>query len=317
MDILGGLERGKGIKGDGTDDHAVQGRIPFIKDHAHCVLQPALTAALVAPGGPPPALPANPTAWPDAFFESLTPVFLIRHPARMVPSCLRAGQHVFGIGPADEDFRAQTSLGLARAIFDAYDALYRRRRRRRQEEEEDDNDGSSSGPGPDDVATHSHPLVVDAEDVIHHTEALLPRLCAALGLDPASVRYNWDPVPREQWGGDPIMCGFFGDVMSSSCVRRDTQAVSSLFLLFFPSFQDGGPFPSSHPPSPVGQVLAGLTHNAAGGGGGEKKPKEIHIVDKRVEWAAEFGDERAAEMVRRVEEEMPHYEYLRRFRLAV
>ena len=56
-------------------------------------------------------------------------MFLIRHPARMVPSCLRAGQPVFGIDPADEDFRAQTSLGLARVVFDAYDALNRRRRR--------------------------------------------------------------------------------------------------------------------------------------------------------------------------------------------
>ena len=37
---------------------------------------------------------------------------------------------------------------------------------------------------------------------------------------------------------------------------------------------------------------------------------------KRAEGAAEFGEERAAAMVRRVEEEMPHYEYLRQFRLA-
>lgn len=67
------------------------------------------------------------------------------------------------------------------------------------------------------------PIVVDAEDVVHNTEATISLLCSHLGIDANGAQYTWDPAPREEWPDDPIMQGFFVDMLNSSSVKRGKQ----------------------------------------------------------------------------------------------
>lgn len=110
-----------------------------------------------------------------------------------MPAYYRAQRPVFK-EQADEDiFEAMATSRWAQMVFDTY--------RARSEAAE--------------------PIVIDAEDVVHHTKPLIQKLCALLGIDPDGVQYVWDAVTREAWPSDPIMQGFFKTLLKSHGVQRD------------------------------------------------------------------------------------------------
>ncbi|KAG7085983.1 hypothetical protein E1B28_003507 [Marasmius oreades] len=62
----------------------------------------------------------NPTLIPDRFFFSFTPIIMIRHPARVIPSYLRAFQSL-GYDISHPDFPVQAEcFRLERLVFDSF-----------------------------------------------------------------------------------------------------------------------------------------------------------------------------------------------------
>lgn len=102
----------------------------------------------------------------------------------------------------DEEYAVLTSLCWPRMMFDCYTKLYEQ------------------------GLVQSRPIVVDAYDVVNHTNTLLPKLCHELGIDPAGVQYQWDPIPKDQWPADPCMQEFYKEILSSSGVNRTGTNVS-------------------------------------------------------------------------------------------
>lgn len=104
----------------------------------------------------------------------------------------------------DEEYAVLTSLCWSRMIFDCYTRLYEQ------------------------GLVQNRPIVVDAYDVVKNTEILLPKLCNELGIDPAGVQYNWDPIPKDQWPADPCMQEFYKEILRSSGVNKPDDEVSIL-----------------------------------------------------------------------------------------
>ncbi|KAF9264319.1 hypothetical protein L218DRAFT_958399, partial [Marasmius fiardii PR-910] len=69
----------------------------------------------------------NSTLFPDRFLFSFTPIITIRHPARVIPSFLRAFSH-YGDDYSHPDFMvAGESFRLERLIFDSFKSFEKAR----------------------------------------------------------------------------------------------------------------------------------------------------------------------------------------------
>ncbi|KAL0575951.1 hypothetical protein V5O48_006021 [Marasmius crinis-equi] len=113
-----------------------------------------------------PSLPVpNPTLLPDRLLVSFTPVFIIRHPARMLPSLLRTFGQV-GATAFDTDFPVDSSFKWQRMVYDCYKAWF----------------GNDS----------ALPIVIDGDKLINDPEGQMEKLCKGVGLDPAGLRYTWE-----------------------------------------------------------------------------------------------------------------------------
>ena len=163
---------------------------------------------------------SNPTWIPDDLYTSLSPLILIRHPARMIPSFYRTQADVFKLQTADEDFAIYTSFRWLRIIFDSYREFY----------SENDNlvppysscstiDGTKEKP--------IWPLVIDAEDVVYSTQAIVSKLCDIWHIDSSGVQYSWKATPQEERPKDKIMCGFFDTLLSSTGVIQGNKVRSN------------------------------------------------------------------------------------------
>ncbi|KAF2166297.1 hypothetical protein M409DRAFT_23487 [Zasmidium cellare ATCC 36951] len=180
-----------------------KGKIPLIKEHAVCSVRRDVMK-LAAKHGLHNPLPKdqydewnnNPSPFTDELFRSFTPVLLIRHPALMQPSFYIKQKNLFFNEAWDEEYAVLTSLCWPRMMFDCYTKLYEQ------------------------GLVQSRPIIVDACDVVNHTNTLLPKLCHELGIDPAGVQYQWDPIPKDQWPADPCMQEFYKEILSSSGVNR-------------------------------------------------------------------------------------------------
>lgn len=146
----------------------------------------------------------------DELFRSVQPIILIRHPALTISSYFRAEKAVFKSPPTDEAFAAMITLNWARIVFDSYAKIW-----------ENDNVHSHRG-------LRRHPIVIDAADIVYNTEKLMLQLCHKTGIDPDGIQYHWDPVPQDQWPKDPIMRGFFQDLLRSGGVQRPRSGVSCI-----------------------------------------------------------------------------------------
>ncbi|KAL0572341.1 hypothetical protein V5O48_009631, partial [Marasmius crinis-equi] len=114
---------------------------------------------------------ANPTLLPDRFFFSFTPIILIRHPARVIPSYLRVqrrqGYEGFG------DLSVAASFTWERMVFDSF---------RSYEESLARAEGRSV----------NMPIVVDGGKFVDDPRSQMKKLCDVLRLDEAQIRYTWD-----------------------------------------------------------------------------------------------------------------------------
>lgn len=133
----------------------MKGRIPWIKEHTMFSLKPQILFDSVRNGTV--GCTSNPTRYPDDFFWSLTPIFLIRHPALVIPSYYKQQKDTLHLGASDECLNVFTTQRFTRLVFDVFKAKA-------------GNDRSL--------------LVIDAEDLVHETMMTMEKLCESLGLDP-------------------------------------------------------------------------------------------------------------------------------------
>ena len=194
-----------------------QGKIAFVKDHVLCTLKQEILIDNISdsckkPASPPRGQLRNPTWIPDDLYASISPLILIRHPARMIPSFYRTQVDVFKLQTTDEDFAIYATLRWVRIIFDSYRELY--------SENDDLADPYSDCNTNRTKGKKIWPLVVDAEDVVYSTQAIVLKLCDIWNIDSSGVQYSWRAVPREERPEDKIFCGFFDTLLSSTGVIR-------------------------------------------------------------------------------------------------
>jgi hypothetical protein len=139
----------------------------------------------------PTPIPPNPTVLPTSFLRTMSPVCLIRHPAPMFESYYRAAiQGNLNISIHDEDFPVNTSLRWVRLVHDWY------------------------------LSLGKQPLVIEADDLINE-DAVMPKFCKALGLDPQYLRTQWDKVPEEEKARQGVMVtAFLKTIQNSTGIIR-------------------------------------------------------------------------------------------------
>lgn len=139
---------------------------------------------------------SNPTVLPTPFLRSVTPVFLIRHPALVFESILRVSGPTMGAEITDEEFPVEASLRWLRILYDLY------------------------------ADRGMRPLVLNADEIIAHP-TIMQRLCEQLQLDAAGVRFEWDAVPTSVIEGQSsYQQHFFSTIQSSSGVRSDKHSAA-------------------------------------------------------------------------------------------
>lgn len=193
------------------------GKIPFIKEHIVTVADPQVVSAhIFEPRGIPRVIvkkpiihddeppectfgPVNPTILPPSFLRTLSPVILIRHPAKIIPSYYRASKDTFGASVFDEDFPLHASLRLSRLLFDWYDAYYRTTT-------------------PAWVEGERWPIVIDAEETIYASQSMVEKFAAVAGFSLKDVQYSWAPATSEYNG--PATASFLKTIRESSGIIK-------------------------------------------------------------------------------------------------
>ncbi|KAH6680513.1 hypothetical protein B0J14DRAFT_266955 [Halenospora varia] len=167
------------------------GKIAFVKEHANMFFGPQAASKLQFPGrevkdtpwvaelaGKTERSAKNETLIPDELLKTLTPAFLIRHPALAFPSFLRT---LVKLPPGVvSSIEAELPIGMTftahRSMYEFYADLY------------------SKGPKED---GESWPLVLEADDVINNQEVVV-RMAELLGLDSSKLQFSWDAKTKEQ-----------------------------------------------------------------------------------------------------------------------
>lgn len=128
---------------------------------------------MTANGPTDPQQRTNPTILPDAFLLTLHPIIPIRHPALMYASAQRARSDSYAIDTSrDPRFATLGTLADVRALYDWFARA-----------------ANSSAAA---AAAAAAPVVVDADDLVGPNHAaLLRRLCALTGMDPAALQFEW------------------------------------------------------------------------------------------------------------------------------
>jgi hypothetical protein len=155
------------------------------------------------------ATSTNPTVLPDSFLRTLSPVIVIRHPARMIPSYYRAMKNSIGIDLYDGDFPTIASFLWSRLVFDWYAQHVC---------------GSPSLPGPKKKSERtgpSWPIVIDGDDLIND-ENVAKDFCKQMQIDPQYLQTSWDMIPEEQRANQGIMLTAF-----LSTIQKSTGIVKS------------------------------------------------------------------------------------------
>lgn len=164
-----------------------QDKIGFAKEHATFALRPQLkyqSNTLHRPYLPPTRPPllldgksassTSPLFLPDEFLSGTNLIFLIRHPALMIPSYLRViSEGIESISMAD------ATLRWSRMVYDWYC-------------QRADEAGR--------LEADPFPIIIDAADFMTDP-SILRKLCTLTGLDPEKVAYNWPAATEEQKAG--------------------------------------------------------------------------------------------------------------------
>jgi hypothetical protein len=213
--------------------HLLQGKIPLMKEHV-CMMSAADAIAEVlaqysypryetpnvidhkydlVEGGPHAddsisLKSPNTSILPDRLLKTIAPVFIIRHPARMVNSWYRSVSEIYGATVTDREWPFTTSYQWSRKLFDCYKAYF-------QEKSEGD---------------ASWPLVVDGDELVNNTKEIMQALCDAIGIDESGIQYEWNTVEvTKTWVPvkqvNPAMVklyeSFGGSIARSTGVVRD------------------------------------------------------------------------------------------------
>ncbi|OBT75550.1 hypothetical protein VF21_05864 [Pseudogymnoascus sp. 05NY08] len=161
-----------------------KGKVAFVKEHVWVFLKPSVIDSNLEVPRPPRTTPklyqndtevrvsTNPTLLPDDFMLSVSPVFLIRHPALVFYSWYKLTTNAFGADIDDSDFPAEVSFRWSRILYDWYLNTW--------------SETSPSSP----QAQHRKPAVIDADDTMSD-RAALERLCHQLQLDPQQLSFEW------------------------------------------------------------------------------------------------------------------------------
>ncbi|CAF9911969.1 MAG: hypothetical protein ALECFALPRED_007789 [Alectoria fallacina] len=126
----------------------------------------------------------NPTVLPDAFLKSMTPICLIRHPARTFPSLYRGARpthNVYG-----SEFPINASIRWCKLLVDWYT-----------------------------VATGTRAIVFDGDNLIHESSTIA-KVCRALSLDESGVQNSWDAMLREEIGEQDAMTSAMNATIQTS-----------------------------------------------------------------------------------------------------
>lgn len=187
-------------------DAEQQGRGTYVKEHINWMLRPSLESAVLHPDAPTTAIdaaereephrtttaPQNPTTIPDALWPRVRTTLLVRHPALVFPSALRAALANEGLAAVLRDDAA--AMMRCECAYTWHVLLYRFL--------------SSLGP------SHA-PLVVDASQLLDG--AFAARYAAAVGLDGARVLEAWEPVCGDELAGMHAVERRMKDTLLGSC----------------------------------------------------------------------------------------------------
>jgi hypothetical protein len=257
--------------------YAKQGKRVFIKDIAYYLFSPDAKATQTAPSLSSTDEPENPTILPDHVLRRFDFTFLIRHPRRSIPSYYRCTVPPLSATTGFHHFLASEAGYLE--LRSLFDHLVR------------------TG-----LVDEQRVVVVDADDLLDRPEETLRAYCARVGIDftPAMLAWSEDDTERateafEKWNG------FHNDALGSSSLKPRSHGHVSFG---FESIN----MPALSPQSPLWWEHAGPNST-------EKKTATVESEDK--EWAEKFGQDAQRVIRACVEENVPHYEYLRRFVLKV
>ncbi|KAJ3994170.1 hypothetical protein F5050DRAFT_1776401 [Lentinula boryana] len=224
-----------------------QGKIPLTKEHVCFMIQPKVIAKDLAEYSYPEYslkplvdhkldivatsnsdsgdsdLPTNPTFVPDRFMNTLTPIFIIRNPMRMIPSWYKNTSENFGATTKDSEWPFTATFHWCRILYDYYDDYFKAHPR----------SGYST-----------LPLVVDGDDLVLHTEDIMIQLCDLIHLDSTAVKYTWESGdPYNSWPAaaapddlktpavKKVVDAFGGNVARSTGVVRDAEKYAKPLVL--------------------------------------------------------------------------------------
>ncbi|ESK90855.1 hypothetical protein Moror_16493 [Moniliophthora roreri MCA 2997] len=119
---------------------------------------------------------ANHTVFPDRFLATLTPIIIIRHPAKIAYSYARVDR-ALGLQPSvDPDYPMVVSMKWQRMIYDFYAAFF------------------AANPRSDEDRKAITPVVIDGDRLVANTRYQMEELCRRLGLDTSVVAYSWEAI---------------------------------------------------------------------------------------------------------------------------
>ncbi|GIJ91125.1 hypothetical protein Asppvi_010090 [Aspergillus pseudoviridinutans] len=189
-----------------------QGKITFFKEHLYFVIDPTVRSrflfgadSVTEQGWKMPQSLShstqglqstidwalNDTLIPDDILGTLSPVFLIRHPALAFPSFLRTYRDLHGVEAsqskeAELEFKMVMTLRWTRRLYERYVPT---------------REGCSYS---EDEASVNSPIILDADDVMTEPEVLV-RFCKLVGLDASRLRFTWESVkPEEALAADEL-----------------------------------------------------------------------------------------------------------------
>ena len=202
----------------------------------------------------------NATHLPDHIFNATTVVVIvIGNPFYQIPSIYESFAASSKCRPGDEDFAVATSAKTYRLLFDVLRSQGRTA------------------------------IVVDGDDVLWRTADLGKKVCAALGINSASLSDRWVPIPESKMPLDnPIILAWTTTIWESSSIERPAEKVrSTTFWLC------------------KGDWVLTLS----------EQPDAPSILGEYKKWEERYGGDVAKHLKEHVDASMPHYEHLRQFKI--
>ncbi|KAF5371141.1 hypothetical protein D9758_004113 [Tetrapyrgos nigripes] len=172
--------------------------------------------------GEPSDLPIpNPTILPERFLKTLSPIFVIRHPAKAFPSYLRVCS-AYGGSVFDDAFRINASYKWQRLLYDCYDAYFKAKDIKLGSNGAPSDVVNGYGNGYGNGHAHSHkiwPVVLNGDDLVVDAERVMQKLCCYTGLDASKICYSWES--EENTCQDAISQALWNQVQNSTGIIKD------------------------------------------------------------------------------------------------